>query len=69
MYIPHTRHRIGVQLPLSHPEHEFDGAEVLPQDAVLVLPEVVADDALEVWSCFGWFCACCAEAAAVEGED
>jgi len=35
---------------------------------VLVLPELVVDDALEVGACGGRFCAGRAEAAAVEGE-
>lgn len=59
MNIPHARRPVRVKLPLAHSKQELDGAEVLPGHGVLALPELVADDALEVWACFCWFRSCC----------
>ena len=69
MNIPHTRRAVRLQLPLTHPDEELNRTKVLPRDVALVLSELVAYDALKVRPCFGRFCSCCAETAAVEGED
>jgi len=62
----HTRTRTRFKLALANPKQELDRSKILFGNILLTFAEFVPDDAFEVWARGGWFCACCAETAAVE---
>jgi len=66
MNVLHAWTRTRFKLALAYPEQEFDRSEILFGNGLLTFAEFIPDDALEVWARCVWFCACCAETAAVE---
>lgn len=60
--------RISLQLSLTLAQQELDSVEVLFIH-VQALSKLPPGESFEIWSCGGWLCSSCAEAASVECKD